>query len=101
MARFALALTVFLAFTVYSFDILFAEGIGPVFAILLGGGWGQQIFLDLIVASVISTFWLVPDAKKHGLPAWPFLVVLPFVGSIATLAYVVAREWRRLRAPAP
>lgn len=49
---------------------------------------------------MISTLWLVPDAKRHGLPAWPFLVALPFVGSIASLAYVVAREWRRMRVPA-
>jgi hypothetical protein len=36
------------------------------------------------------------DAKKHGIPALPYVVMLPFLGSIGALFYLVHRS---IRAP--
>lgn len=100
MARFVLALVAFLAFTGYSLEVTFTEGYFGFLEVPMLGGWATQITLDLGVALFVGSLWLVPDAKKHGLPAWPFLAALPFLGSVGMLAYLVAREWKALRAPA-
>lgn len=99
MARFALALAVFVVFTVYSVEVVVSAGPLALLDVVLAGGWSTQIFLDLVIASVFASLWLVPDAKRRGLAAWPYLVALPLVGSVATLAYVVVREWKAARAP--
>ena len=100
MARFALALVVFATFTVYSLGVVYAEGYLAFLAVPLAGGWSTQITLDLGIALVLATFWMVPDAKKHGVSPWPFVAALPALGSVAMLAYLVAREWKRVRTPA-
>ncbi len=101
MARFAIALVVFLVFTVYSLEVTFTEGYFAFLEVPMLGGWATQITLDLVVALSVGSLWLAADAKKHGLPAWPFLAAVPFLGSIGMLGYLVAREWKALRAPSP
>jgi len=98
MARFVLALIVFVVFTTYSLGIVADEGALAVLD-LLRGGWSQQVFIDLFIACGFVTLWVLPDAKKHGISPWPFIVALPLVGSISTLAYLVLREWKRMRVP--
>lgn len=97
MARFALALTVFLAFTAFSFRVVFIDGLDGLLAIHAFNGWGPQILIDLVIACVFAMLWLVPDAKKHGISPWPFVIGIPFLGSISTLAYFALREWKRMR----
>lgn len=99
MTRFALALIALVTFTTYSLTILANEGVAAIFD-LFGGGWSQQIFIDLFIACGVGTFWIIPDAKKHGISPWPFVIALPFVGSIASLTYITVREWKRARMPA-
>lgn len=100
MARFALALTVFLAFTTFSFRVVFIDGLAGLVAIHGLNGWGPQILIDLVIACVFVMFGLVPDAKKHGISPWPFIVGILLLGSISTLAYAVVREWKRMQSPA-
>jgi hypothetical protein len=52
------------------------------------------------MAASVASMWLVPDAKKHGLSPWPYVALVFPLGSIGLLAYLVAREWKRLRTPA-
>lgn len=99
MARFVVALVAFLAFTLYSAEVTLTHGYLAFLDVPLRGGWALQITLDLVVAASVAALWLVPDAKRHGLPAWPFLAMLPFLGSIGLLAYLATREGMRLRAP--
>lgn len=98
MARFVLALTALIVFTAYSSTIVASEGLLAVFD-LFAGGWSQQLFIDLFIACGVCTFWIVPDAKKHGISPWPFVFALPWVGSISTLSYIALREWKRMRTP--
>lgn len=99
MTRFALALIALVTFTTYSLTIVANEGLLAVLD-LFAGGWSQQLFIDLFIACGVCTFWIIPDAKKHGVSPWPFVIALPFVGSVATLAYITLREWKRARVPA-
>jgi hypothetical protein len=52
----------------------------------------MQMFLDVGISLAIASFWIVPDAKKHGINPWPYLVACLGLGSIAALAYIVHRE---------
>ena len=38
---------------------------------------------------------MVPDARRHGLPAWPFVLVTLALGSIGALSYLVVRSLPR------
>ena len=53
--------------------------------------WYIQVFLDLCIAATFGARWLYRDAKSRGLNPIPWLVALPFIGSIAILGYVVFR----------
>ncbi len=97
MTRFIVALVVFLAFTVYSVEVTIAEGYLAFLQVPMQGGWATQITLDLVLSASIATMWLVPDAKKLGIATWPFLITMPFIGSISLLAYLVLREWKLAR----
>ena len=56
--------------------------------------WALQMLLDLSIALFFVGGWLQRDAKKHGISALPYLVLMPFVGSVATFAYLIHRELR-------
>jgi hypothetical protein len=53
----------------------------------------MQVAIDLCIACWFSAMWMRQDARKRGISAMPFLIALPFLGSIATLAYVVRRNY--------
>jgi hypothetical protein len=99
MTRFVVALVVFLAFTIYSVEVTLAEGYVAFLEVPMQGGWATQITLDLVMAASVASMWLVPDAKRHGLSPWPYVVMVLPLGSVGLLAYLVAREWKRLRTP--
>jgi hypothetical protein len=56
--------------------------------------WALQMLLDLCIALFFVGGWLRRDAREHGISAIPYLVLMPFVGSAATLAYLVHRALR-------
>jgi hypothetical protein len=59
--------------------------------------WGAaQVFTDLVILAVLSCIWMLADARKRGIPAWPFIAVTLFAGSFGPLLYLVMRE---IRAP--
>lgn len=55
------------------------------------GGW--QILFDLVVACGLGSAWVVNDARARGIPAWPWLISVPLLGSIPLVTYAVARPW--------
>ena len=57
---------------------------------------GAQVFADLIILAVLFCIWMVRDARRRGVAAWPFILMTVFLGSFGPLFYLVARE---LRAP--
>ena len=86
-----LPVLVLLAFSVLSVELAVAgasEGLDA-----FKSPWALQVALDLCIACWFSAMWMRSDAKKHGISALPFLIALPLFGSIATLAYVVRRNY--------
>jgi uncharacterized membrane protein len=60
--------------------------------------WGAaQVFVDLVIVAVLACVWMINDAREHGLPAWPFILITLVAGSFGPLFYLAARE---LRSPA-
>jgi hypothetical protein len=90
----ALALITLVTFTAFSIYCGVTEGPLGFLTLALSREWGMQMFLDVGISLVIASFWIVPDAKKHGINPWPYLAACLAVGSIAALAYVVHRELR-------
>jgi hypothetical protein len=88
-------LVTFGAFTVYC-----AVTEGPIgfVSLALSHEWGMQMLLDVGISLAIASFWIVPDAKKHGINPWPYLAACLGLGSIAALGYLVHRELRGSRA---
>ena len=61
--------------------------------------WGAaQVFFDLVIVCVLACFWMVDDARRRGLSAWPFILITLVAGSFGPLAYLVVRELRSPRA---
>jgi len=56
--------------------------------------WGYQVLADLVIALTLFMFWMVRDARRHSLPAWPFVIAIFATGSIGALTYIAVRGWR-------
>ncbi|BDC49883.1 hypothetical protein F183_A21990 [Bryobacterales bacterium F-183] len=57
--------------------------------------WGAgQVLADLTILALLACIWMVGDARKSGVAAWPFVVVTLVGGSFGPLLYLVAREFR-------
>jgi hypothetical protein len=99
MPRFLLYLSVLLAFTGWSTWISITEGYWGFLDVFTGGGWSSQVFVDLVISLTLLLGCIKGDARARGIPFWPYALATPFLGSIAPLAYMTHRAWRRLRTP--
>lgn len=79
----------FLAYTLY---VVATEGYFGFVPAIVTSPWHTQIFLDLLVACVIIGSWMVVDARRRGKTVWPFIVAIPFTGSLSPLVYLIVRE---------
>lgn len=84
-------ITVFAAFTVYTAVVVVSHGYTGFIELAFAGGWGAQVFLDLCIALVLFTFWMVPDARSRDIPFVPYVVAILTTGSVGALAYLVHR----------
>jgi protein-S-isoprenylcysteine O-methyltransferase Ste14 len=98
--KLALALTLLVAFTLYTVMVAVEHGPLGFLAVHKEGGWNMQVFLDLVLALLGFFTLAAPDAKRHGISHWPYFVAALALGSIGMLAYFVHRELRALRQPA-
>ena len=81
---------VLVAFSLFSVELALKGGLEGWRSLV--EPWSLQVALDLVIATFIVGSWLRADARKHGINPLPFLLALPFLGSIAALAYVVRRN---------
>ncbi len=84
-------IAVFAAFSIYTAIVVVNHGYTGFIELALTGGWGAQVFIDLCIALTLFMIWLVPDAREHGIPAWPYIIGILTTGSVAALAYLVHR----------
>lgn len=94
----ALAISaVFLTFTAYSLVVVGEHGFVEAFLVPLRGGWSAQEFLDLCIALFVASTWMRRDARRQGLPFWPFAIACLPLGSVSILAYATWSAWRDAR----
>ena len=87
--------TVFVAFTLFNFIILWEPGYFSVFP-PFDKASQFQMFVDIGVAVSLVNLWILVDLKKLGrsLWWWVFFAVLTVLsGSMAPLLYVTLRSW--------
>jgi hypothetical protein len=58
----------------------------------LGSPWGAQILADFLLALAVAAGFVVADARRRGIAAWPFVALTLTLGSIGPLAYLIHRE---------
>jgi hypothetical protein len=85
----ALVLVDFTALTLYA---MFTESPTAIIDAVTHNWWSVQIAIDLVIAATIGGVWLYRDAKARGLNPMPWLAMLPFIGSLALLGYLVRRN---------
>ena len=55
--------------------------------------WALQMLLDLVIAASFASGWMIADARRRQIAAWPYVVITVFLGSIGILAYSVRRAF--------
>lgn len=91
-----LPLLTLLAFGTYSTFITVQHGYFG-FLDLLREPWGPQVLTDLGIACWIAMSYIVPEARKLGIPRWPYVLATVGLGSIGILAYLTHRAWKLAR----
>jgi len=79
----------FLAYTLY---VVWTEGYFGFIPAAFSSAWNTQIFFDLVVACVIIGSWMVVDGRRRGKTVWPYVIAIPFLGSLPPLVYLIVRE---------
>jgi hypothetical protein len=95
MFKVALSVAAFVAFTTYTIVVAINNSLQGFLIDQAQGGWSLQVLLDLVVAA--GCFWIVaiPDGRRRGITVWPYMLLTPFLGSIALLGYFVHRNLRQ------
>lgn len=60
----------------------------------------MQILMDLVVACVLVSGWILVDARQQAINPWPWLIAILATGSIAILGYLLVRTYRKEKKPA-
>jgi hypothetical protein len=97
--RFPAALS--LVFLLYSVRVVFTEGPLGFWTEHTRNLWGNQVWLDLLLALGIGWFLIVPSARAQGmrLPLWFALIIAS--GSIGLLAMLARLLFLRERSQSP
>ena len=101
MVQLALVTSTLLTFSLYTAAIVAGHGYLGFLELAWREPWGGQVVVDLVIALVLFAQWMRRDARAHGLPLWPYLLLTCTAGSIGALAYLLHRALRQMRAPAP
>ena len=59
--------------------------------------WGNQIWMDLLCSAGVAWFFMVPQAKAHGMRLVPWLIAIVSTGSVGLLAFTARLLYLRDR----
>jgi hypothetical protein len=83
---------VLLPFTAFSVEVIAQHGYFGFLTLSFREPWALQMLLDLTICLFLVAGWIRRDARARGIASWPYLLALPFLGSIGALAYLVHRN---------
>ena len=87
-------LVVLAVFTAYSVWVAVQAGPLGFLSLAAREPWGMQMLLDLAIALVFVSGWMIADARRRGTRSWPFIALAVAVGSIGPLWYLLLRPSR-------
>jgi len=90
--RLTALMIVFAAFTLLTFVAAYHHSYIGIFEAGFRDSASMQVFFDLVISVSLFGFWMLADARERGATVWPFIVAIPFIGSISPLAYLIVRE---------
>lgn len=81
----------FLAFTIFSIEVVVADGLLGFVPFVMNENWGMQMMLDIVLG--MSGFLVLagPEAKRLDIPFAPYVVASLALGSVGMLAFFVHR----------
>ena len=91
LGKLAIAAVVLAAFGAYSIWVVWSYGYFGFLSLAGREPWAMQMLLDLVIACSFGSGWMLADARRRGIAAWPFVLATVALGSIGLLAYVVRR----------
>jgi hypothetical protein len=99
MFRLSVVAVLLVIHTAVTVRAMMEVGFVGIFEAALSTWAARQVFSDLGVALVIATGFMLADARKQGITAWPFVLAMLPLGSFAPLAYLLWRDLRGHNAP--
>ena len=89
-----------LAFLAFSLHAIYSEGVFGFWTEHTRNLWGNQIWLDLLLAVGIGWFLIVPRAKALGMRPLPWLLLVASTGCVGFLAMTARMLYLTERASA-
>lgn len=83
-----LAMTLLIPFSALTAYVVFKVGYIGIFDYQRHSPAGWQVLADLVIACILCLSWLIPEAKRNGRNAVPFVVITLFLGSVGPLLYI-------------
>lgn len=93
MKKALLPLAVLVPFSAYSVWVVLQKGYFGFLELAMREPWGAQILIDLAISLFLFSTWMRRDARERGIPAWPYLLSMPFLGSVVALVYLIHRAF--------
>jgi hypothetical protein len=90
--RMMLILLILVAFGAYSLYVMWQYGYLGIWQAGVANAAALQILLDLVIACLLISGWMLADARAKGLKAWPFVAITLAAGSFGPLLYLFYRE---------
>jgi hypothetical protein len=84
-------LVLFAAYTLYAMSEV---GYLGIWAAGFAGAGSLQVLLDLVIACLLISSWMVIDARATGRNPWPYVVITVAAGSFGPLLYLLLAPQR-------
>lgn len=89
--------TTLISFTLFSSYAMWQVGYFGIWQAGMASIGAWQILIDLSIACLIVMSWIIGDARKRGISAWPWIIATITLGSLALLSYLLWREYGETR----
>lgn len=87
-----LLVIVFIGFAALTTSAVIEHGLLGIFIQATETWGGLQIWVDLVITSVLVLFWIRYDAKLTGRALWPWVVLTLSFGVFGPLLYLLTRK---------
>ncbi|TMA26156.1 MAG: DUF2834 domain-containing protein [Deltaproteobacteria bacterium] len=81
-------IAIFVLFGAYTLYAIEEVGYFGIIAGVANAG-GLQVALDLVIACLLISWWMVVDARANGRNPWPYLLITLVGGSFGPLLYLL------------